>query len=594
MTGALTEQLNRPTWLRRSQTWRAALLGVAVLLTAFTLALARSHVTGSFAGASPARSAIEAAAALSLVGVGLLSWRGARANAGLLVAAAFAWLLPEWTNPEAGSALLFTVGLAGFSAASALVVHLALVYPDGGARPGARFAITLSYLGALVALGVLPLLVYDARAQGCLECPRNLLLVHNDEAFYLQLGRWGIRFAIVAFAVAAVTIAVRAARGSRARLAAAGPLMLVSLVYLAAVEVDLWHSVGRGVLSNDPTDLMAWRAEGICLLLISGTVLWGILRARRVRRAMAALVVELARAPRSGAVRDMLATALGDPSLTLAYPTPTHDEYVDGVGEPASFGPAPGRALTRIERDGDEVAVMEHDLELLVVPSTVEEAIAAARLAVDHERLQAQLLAQARELRESRRRIVSEGDGERRRLERDLHDGAQQRLVGLSLALRLLATRAPSELTHQAVTEADATLRDALADLREVAHGIYPAALHSEGLAAALDDLVEHVPGPVRITGAPPARLSAAIEEAAYFTAAEILRDVAEHAAAATVSATVLGADLALDIERRGPVDELDKRLVEIADRVGALGGRVETEHVPGVLRLRARVPCES
>lgn len=593
MTGAVTERLSLPVRGGRWRAWRVAVLCVAVLATAFTLALARSHVTGSFAGASPWRTAIEAGAALSLVGAGLVSWQGTRGSAGLLVAAAFVWLLPEWSNPGAGSALLFTLGLAGFSAVAALVVHLALVYPDGSRGAGVRFAVYLAYSGALIALGVLPLLVYDARAQGCLECPRNLLLVHGDETLYVQLGRWGIRFAIAAFVIAAAAIVVRAARSSRARLAAAGPLMLVALVYLAVVEVDLWHSASRGVLSNDGTDLLAWRVQGVCLLLIGGSVLWGILRAHRVRREMAALVVELAHAPRPGAVRDMLATALGAPDLRLAYRAPAPDEYVDDMGEPASFGPAPGRALTHIERDGNEVAVMEHDIELLVAPRAVEEAIAAARLAVDNEALQAQLLAQARALRESRRRIVGEADGERRRLERDLHDGAQQRLVGLSLAVRLLATRAPSAPAHQAVAEAEAALRGALADLRDVAHGIYPAALHSEGLAAALDDLVEHVPGSVRITGTPAVRLPAEIEEAAYFTASEILHDVAEGATRATVAATVSGSELALEIERPIPVEELEERLVEIGDRLGALGGRVETEDASGVLYVRARVPCE-
>src|SRR5207249_4829505 len=166
--------------------------------------------------------------------------------------------------------------------------------------------------------------------------------------------------------------------------------------------------------------------------------------------------------------------------------------------------------------------------------SLLASAGAAARLALENERLQAELRAQLAELRASRARIVSAGDEERRRLERDLHDGAQQRLLSLGLALQLARAKLGPDANGAAelVAEADGELRAALDELRELARGIHPAVLSEQGLAAALKTLAERSPILVTIAEVPDQRLSTPAEAAAYFLVSEALANVAKYARA--------------------------------------------------------------
>jgi signal transduction histidine kinase len=217
---------------------------------------------------------------------------------------------------------------------------------------------------------------------------------------------------------------------------------------------------------------------------------------------------------------------------------------------------------------------------------------AAARLALENERLQAEVRARLEELRASRARIVEAGDAERKRLERDLHDGAQQRLVGLSLSLRLLRSRVHAEASAEMAArldEADSELRTAIAELRELAHGIFPAVLADEGLAAAIEALAEEAAVPMRIDAVPEERFAASVETAAYTL-------VAETARAATsplvLCAGRLGGSLSVTLET-----DLDERfdLVALEDRVGALGGRLALERgANGRVTISAELPCGS
>ena len=151
----------------------------------------------------------------------------------------------------------------------------------------------------------------------------------------------------------------------------------------------------------------------------------------------------------------------------------------------------------------------------------IEEVASAARLALENERLQAEARAQLEDLRSSRARIIEAGDAERRRLERDLHDGAQQRLVGLSLALRLVRRELGADRQLVArLDEAEAELAPAVAELRELAHGIHPAVLSDEGLAAAVEALAEDAPASHRRDCRRSGSL-APVETAAYLVVAE-------------------------------------------------------------------------
>jgi signal transduction histidine kinase len=578
---------------------RLALWPLTVGFAVATLASARAHSVGSFAGSAFPDAAIELGAAIALAAAGLLFWSSRPRNlvGPLLVAASVAWLLPEWSNPETATALLFTLGLAGFLACSPIVIHIGLAYPHGHVRRRYEQAVVaVAYAGAIVLAGVVPTVAFDPRAGGCIQCPSNLLLIHGNASLSEHVSRFGIRFMVVWSIVAALTLVVRGARSSVAVLKAAAPVLVAAVAYLGFSTADLLHSVSRGFLSNDSVDVRLWKAQGLALILLAAAVISRLIRARRTRTSGVQLVIELGRAPRVGGARETLAATLGDPTLELAYRRAPGQGYIDLDGRAVTPALSPGRAATPLVRAGHEIAVVFHAQELLGDPGLIEDAIAAARLAVENEQLQAEVWAQLNEIRASRARIVEAADGERERLERDLHDGAQQRLVALSLGLRLLrseAERTGAEQTLPTLDDAERELRAALAELREVAHGIYPAVLADGGLAAALETLSERLPPSLRLGNLPEERFPPPVEAAAYFAAAEIVRDLGERGASASIDVAHGDDGLVVDVERIGRIDDADERLAEIADRIGALDGEIDVTTGPnGSVKMKARIPC--
>jgi signal transduction histidine kinase len=239
-----------------------------------------------------------------------------------------------------------------------------------------------------------------------------------------------------------------------------------------------------------------------------------------------------------------------------------------------------------------------HDPALLEQQALLRSAGAAARLALENERLQAELRAQLAEVRASRARIVHAGDDERRRVERDLHDGAQQRLLGIRLALQLARGRLADggATVDELLAEADAEVVGALEELRALARGIHPAILTEEGLAPALAALARRAPVPVEVT-VRRERLPAPIESTAYFVAAEGLANVAKHAHASRASIEVTSANGRIAVEVAddgvGGADAAGAGLRGLRDRVEALDGRLEVESpAGGGTRISAAIPC--
>ena len=329
-----------------------------------------------------------------------------------------------------------------------------------------------------------------------------------------------------------------------------------------------------------------WLGEAAALCVLSLAVVWAWVRARRTRSALARLVIELAESPPPGGLRDVLAGVLHDPSLVLAYP------LAGGRLADARCGAVElAGEITPIVRGGQQVALLSHRPGLFAEPALAEEVAATARLALDNERLQAEARFQLEDLRASRFRIVQSGDAERRRLVRDLHDGAQQRLVTLSLALRLARTRLgrdPDPALAERIDQAEAELRAALADLRELAQGIFPVILAEEGLSAAVEALAEAVPVPLEITTLPDERLGSSVEAAAYFVVSEAVR----RGAASTLKVSAARRNGRLVVEVEG--DSAPAEITDLQDRVGALDGSVAVVHGPdGRAILRAEIPCE-
>jgi signal transduction histidine kinase len=252
-----------------------------------------------------------------------------------------------------------------------------------------------------------------------------------------------------------------------------------------------------------------------------------------------------------------------------------------------------------VRGDDEPVAVLVHDAALAEEPELVDAVAATARLALENQRLHAELRAQLEEVRASRARIVAAGDEERRRLERDLHDGAQQRLLALGLALQLARSELPERTASadELLAEAEQELHEALDELRELARGIHPAILTDGGLAPALRTLAERVPLPVDVE-AVERRLPPAVETAAYFIVSEALANVVKHAHATHARVTLRAEDetatVTVEDDGVGGADAAHgSGLRGLQDRTQTLGGRLSVESAPGAgTRVQAVLPC--
>ena len=284
-------------------------------------------------------------------------------------------------------------------------------------------------------------------------------------------------------------------------------------------------------------------------------------------------------------MQETLARALGDPTLRLAFPL--HDgRVVDHSGRLLEHFPT----ATSLVRDGEPIAFVGHRPGLIDRPAVAEEMAATVRLALDNERLRAELLAQLSELRESRDRIVATADGERRRVERNLHDGAQQRLVALRIDLQLARLKTQGSHAGQSAPDllgqAEELLGVALDDLRRIGAGVFPAALAEDGFAAAVEALAEETGGVLLTERLPDGRMPTAVETAAYQLVAATV------AAADTVSlrADAAGGILTLELTS----DKPPQRIHELEDRIYALDGTLEIHSNNGAIAVRAVIPCGS
>jgi signal transduction histidine kinase len=376
-------------------------------------------------------------------------------------------------------------------------------------------------------------------------------------------------------------------------------LLLVWLVRLAAQALGGLGSVDYfGPWSFGP-------GTGLLLLALAlpvAVLTLATLDALRTVSWTVARALLLPRAAIGAPVRELLAESLGDHSVAIAYWLPDREIFVDETGRRVDLPQrASGRTWTTVEREGRPVAAIVHDAALDTTSELVQAAAAASSLAIDNERLKADLRARLEELRVSRLRIVEATDAARRRIERDLHDGAQQQLVALALELRLLHRRVEDqpEITPL-VDSLSHRLSSALAELRELARGIHPTILTDQGLAPAIDALADRAAVDVRAAVGVDERLSEPVEAAAYFVVAEALTNVVKYARASAVDVDVRCVDGEVHVEVAddgvGGVDlGAGSGLRGLQDRLAAVDGELDIDSPPGGgTRLRARIPLES
>ena len=541
---------------------------------------------------------LDLAVGWTYIGAGVVAWsRRPRNRVGpLMTAFGFSWFMG---NFEAAPVPLFvSLGTAFESLSGAILAHLILAYPEGRLRDISERVVVLALYAWVLLSGFALALTYDsARLDGCPCTSGALAFFPSLDAFDTITGVRDVVGAI--FAGVVITLVVRRYRRASpvARRDLAPLWVAATLVALAFILQG-----GSGVVAPDSAlDHSLREARKVLQLLVPLTFLVGLLRSRLAETTVAQLVRALDRPLQRGALRELLARAVGDPSLRLAFAAPDGDGFVDEHGRRVEL-PTEGSdtAVTFVNAERGPCAAFVHDRALLERQSLIEAVGAAAGLALEKERLQAEVRAQLEEVRASRARIVEAADAERRRVERDLHDGAQQRLVTLSLALGLAREQAASndDALVSSLAEASDEATRALNELRELGRGLHPAILSEAGLGAALEALAERSAVPTTVAAAPEKRLPEAVEIGAYFVASEALANVAKHSNATqvTLNARCRGGVLvlAIDDDGRGGADPArGSGLTGLEDRVAALGGRLRVDSPTGAgTRLVAEIPC--
>jgi signal transduction histidine kinase len=392
---------------------------------------------------------------------------------------------------------------------------------------------------------------------------------------------------------------------------AARPLLIAALLAMALAPVVLLAFIGglgvQGVIGTGDLDYFGPWTFGVgmglvlCLFALPAAVL--AIAALDAMRTLLCTITRALLGPRtvaSGPVREILADSLGDRSVSVAYWLPDREVFVDEAGRPVDLpDPGTGRTWTAVERDGRRVAAIVHDAALDTSRELVQAAADASSLAIDNERLKADLRARLEELRVSRLRIVEATDNARRRIERDLHDGAQQHLVSLALDLRILRSRVNDDPDTLALVDAlSERLTIALDELRELARGIHPAVLTERGLGPAIEALVERAVVPVDCDIRLDERLPERVEAAAYFTVAEAITNVGKYANAtrADVRVHLEGDELFVRVSDDG-VGGADlgrgTGLRGLEDRLAAVGGTLILDSPEGGgTRLIAALPA--
>jgi signal transduction histidine kinase len=531
----------------------------------------------------------------SFVGSGLVAWwqRPRNRLGPAMVFTGFAWFATFLT--DAHQAWLFTLGTALESVYLVGFVFIVLSFPSGRLHAWIERALVLAAVALVTVVEIVSLIFTDTQAVLCSGCPRNTFELRRDDAVAHGILQ-GQRIAGALLALLAVGLLVRRWRGaSEPERRSVAPVLWAGSATIVVLAVSIANDAAGGPLGQ----AAKWAVSAV-FASVPIAVLVVLLQRRLARSAVAGLVVELGERDTGADLRNALARALGDPSLELAYWFAAGNHYVDGDGRAVRL-PAAGatRVATVVERSGQPVAALVHDPALGENLELVESVCAAAALTLENERLQAELRARLSELRASRTRLVEAGATERRRIERDLHDGAQQRLISIAMSLGLAEARLPAD-PHSAapiVREARESIALALAELRELSQGIYPSILSERGLAAALDELTRGAALPVALDVSLSGRLAPPVEAAAYFVVSEALANATKHSHAndARITAQVINETLVVEIadDGIGGAGGAGSGLRGLADRVEALGGSFTVTSPPGRgTTIRSEIPC--
>jgi signal transduction histidine kinase len=567
--------------------WWALATSVAVF--------AVSIAYGAFAGASTGTMLSQVVVSGTFVATGLIAWTRRPDNRMGPLMVLFGWCFMAIAFTKPAIPALVPVGLAGFVISGSLLGYVMLAYPSGELRTTANRLLIAACAIGIGAPRLIRLLATDAMPSGSANTNPLWLLRDPDILAVTQPLPYLLDLLVIGAFLVVVVVRWQGASGPLRR--TLSPVLIPTVALLTILEVST-----ATVLVPVPDEVgeSLEVAQLFARIVFPIGFLIGILRTRMARSAVADLVVDLGTSPTPDRLREALANALGDPTLDVGYWSAADAGYRDARGGPLEVpGSSADRGVTYLTRDGVPLAAIVHDPALLEDPGLVAAVGSALRLAVENERLQGEVEAQLREVRASRARLVDASDTERKRIERNLHDGAQQRLVGLTLALRLARAKAGAAIDPElaaSLDDATAEARAALAELRELARGIHPQILTGSGLGPAIESLAARSPIEVAVDVGP-GRYGAAVEGAMYFAVSEALANIAKYSRAehATVRATWTDGSLAVEVADDG-IGGADagngSGLRGLEDRLAALDGSLEVvSPVGGGTRLLARIP---
>ena len=450
-------------------------------------------------------------------------------------------------------------------------------------------------------------LVDPVRSYGCATCPPNPFAISTDPRAFeaVEIGA-NTSIAILA-AVVGVIVVRRLVQAGPVLRRVRWPILIAGVLAMAAATLDAaeyaWSTATGALLLElgAPLDLVLDWGLFVARVLVPLAILLATLRLRAASGPLGPFAARLDQTSSSGTAEAALRVALGDPSLLLLR------RHADGTwrsegGNPVDLpADGSGRAVTLVGPADRALAAVIHDPALADQPELVQGVVHVLRLALENERLEGELREQLQAVTESRTRIVTAVEDERRRLERDLHDGAQQRLIGVTLALQQArgtaeSVRAPDALRRHLDAAAQET-NEAIRELRELARGIHPAILADEGLPAAVTALARRAGIAVDVRVDVTGRLPSVVESTAYFTVAEALTNTQRHSGATHASVRLACVDGTLQVEvgddgQGGARPDRGSGLRGLADRVQAVGGRLDIESDRRIgTRVRATIP---
>jgi signal transduction histidine kinase len=582
---------------------RGARLVLPLVAVGFAVVAYRVQVDNLGAGTTPGRALAGVAVGIAWVTAGAIAWSRRHPNrlGPLMIATGFALFARQLRYSH--DAFVFTVFFWLGDFAYAMAGHVVLAYPSGRVRDKwERRLVQTGYASAFI-FPLLILLFYGGARplhQFDLSARHSVLLISANDGLALKLQEAFVALFYGLLAALFIALIIRRfARATPRGRRVLSPLLLAAAVAALRAVLECMFTFAQRPPSIAQNDLFWWEIAGLIAVPIA--LVDGLVRARLAHAGVGDLMVELEGTP-SQRLGDALARALRDRTLEVVYWLPDRGEYVDSAGNAIRLPTNEGRAVTKLENDGEPVAALIHDPSLLDDPSLMKSAAAAARISLENARLHAETRAQLAQVQESRARLVTAADEERRRIERDIHDGAQQRLVALGLQLRSAQRRLGPEADPEVGRLLDATvdeLQVAVNELRELARGVHPAILTEDGLGAALESLAARTPFPIELETFDE-RLPPPVEAAAYFVASEALANVSKHAHASRAHVTARRRNGAVEVVVEddgvgGAHAEPGSGLSGLVDRIEALGGNLKVDSPSGHgTRIAAEIPCAS